>query len=173
MRLNAEQQERVESALWVVNAVLKRKGVSGDSELRSIGYLTLCICATKFDESRGVKWETYAYRSVLLKIIGAQMTEREKQRLQVTIGGKVCTQNMLDGLEVGSGERRTDKEFLMLLKSILAPLESQILELRLQGYLRRQICDKLQLPVKKYKGAWRRIKAKARTLRQMLSENFL
>lgn len=68
MCLDDKQRQVVENSAWIVNTVLQRQGLSFDEDLRQEAYLHLCRCVTRFDESRGIKWDTYAYSSLFLHI---------------------------------------------------------------------------------------------------------
>lgn len=68
MGLTDEQRKRVEQSAWIVNSVLKEQQLSYDEDLRQEGLLWLCKCAQRFDPTRGVKWSTYAYGSVFLRV---------------------------------------------------------------------------------------------------------
>lgn len=66
--MNDEQRRIVENSAWIVNTVLQRQGLAYDEDLRQEAYLHLCRCVVRFDESRGIKWDTYAYSSLFLHI---------------------------------------------------------------------------------------------------------
>lgn len=66
--LTVEQKQLVEEHLWVAKAVLKKYGLARDKDWQSIANLELIKCATKYDRAYGVKFSTYAYKSILLAI---------------------------------------------------------------------------------------------------------
>ena len=68
MTLTDEQRRLVEDSAWIVNTVLQRQELNHDEDLRQEAYLHLCRCATRFDATRGIKWDTYAYTSLFLHI---------------------------------------------------------------------------------------------------------
>lgn len=73
--LTAEQKKDIEESAWVVNAVLKRLGLSKDADMRQTAYLYLCESRQRYSPDHNTKWTTYAYKNVYLRV-------RKEQRRQ-------------------------------------------------------------------------------------------
>ena len=90
--MNDEQRQIVENSAWIVNTVLQRQGLAYDEDLRQEAYLHLCKCVVRFDESRGIKWDTYAYSSLFLhikKINGRKWRDSKRdEMLRKNLGSK-------------------------------------------------------------------------------------
>ena len=80
MTLTGEQQRIIEDSLWIVGAVGKRLRVK-DEDARSEAVLYMIQCLDRFDPSKGVKWETYAYKNVYLYMSRTMKTKQEKEKL--------------------------------------------------------------------------------------------
>ena len=76
--LTEEQQKLVEHSLWVVELALKRLSLLNNNDLRQQARLYLCKLVSRFDASKGVKWSTYAYKSIYFHIKWRQKVEKRK-----------------------------------------------------------------------------------------------
>ena len=74
--LTEEQQKLVEDSLWVVELALKRLSLLNNNDLRQQARLYLCKLVSRFDASKGVKWSTYAYKSIYFHIKWRQKVEK-------------------------------------------------------------------------------------------------
>ena len=77
--LTPKQQKIIEDSEWVINSVLNKLGRYGDEDLKQNGWLYMCQCIMRFDENRGVKWTTFAYKNIFLYL--KRICAEEKKNL--------------------------------------------------------------------------------------------
>lgn len=135
--LTEEQQKLVEDSLWVVELALKRLSLLNNNDLRQQARLYLCKLVSRFDASKGVKWSTYAYKSVYFHI---------KWRLKVEHRKNFDTVEKLDYYdlydqpfeEFPGGQLETQEQVGVLLQRC-SPDERVVAKLIMQGYNHREI----------------------------------
>lgn len=129
--LTESQKKTVEDSLWIVNAVLKRQGIA-DDDIRQSANVYLCRCIVRYDESKGVKWTTFAYKNVYLYIKRAYA--KEKERCQPL----VCIDNIPLKREIEPITNDKSSLVQLALKQLL-PFERRVLSLKTQGYTHSDI----------------------------------
>lgn len=163
MKLTQQQQDEIERSLWVVNTALKKQNLEHDKDLRQDAIVYMCKCITNFDPKQGIKWTTYAYRSVYLFI-------KRKHAKQVIKESRLDGDDALEFLEDNHGNEDA-KVFVELLKAQCSPTERKILQCKLDGYYfyeMRKILSLNRTTIKRYKNT---ITNKAKVLRCKLLEN--
>lgn len=153
MKLTSEQQKTILNSMWVVNTVLKELGESGNQDLKQFAVLSLCECLNNFDASKGTKWTTYAYSTLLYKL------KRERQR---ELKHNVCVN--IDNFYTLSTETDEEqvyaKETVNKIKDLCNDRELLIVELTMQGYSRKAISKQLGVSHTTIDKAWHNLKAK-------------
>lgn len=134
MKLTAAQQKDITDSIWVVNSALKKLGFSYDEDLRQQAILYMCRCRMRFDESRNVKWTTYAYSNIYMYLKRTLKARFEKEKKKHDFLIKVQPDVSMDIID-----EYTDKIDIENIKSICNEKERMILELRLQGKTYSQI----------------------------------
>ena len=128
-------KKRIEESTWIVRAVVNRLSPHDDDLLQSI-YLYLCKCVERFDEERGIKWSTYAFKSAYYYGL---MFLKQESRLQ-------CQELTEDILADESIEEDIEiKELLSGLMSRLTYLQQKIVKLKYEGYKNNEIRNALGL----------------------------
>lgn len=157
-QLTTEQQRLVENGSWVVNAVLKQLGLQDNDELRGNAYYYLCKCATRYDATKGVKWSTYAYKSVYLFVTRENAKEHEYQS------------HLVDDSILEETPTETDIESrvnatttLNRLRRLLTKGELRVLELKLKDLPTKDIAEQLGYSTEYVRLTWNEICHKARS----------
>ena len=140
--LNDSQRKLVESSIWVVNTALKKQGYEKDQDLKQDALLYMCQCAEKFDDTKGVKWTTYAYKNVYLFIKRTKAKERKRE-------SAVLEDDLFDLCETTEeifDDTRTYDNAKIKFDKIVAlctPQERQILQQKVCGYTHPQIAKQM------------------------------
>lgn len=156
MQLTANQQSIIENSLWVVNTALKRQNLSCNEDLRQQAILYMCQCLLRYDQSKNIKWTTYAYKNVYLYIKRMHLKESYKQLFEsgedlIVIGEKMTP------IEPTFDEFTT-KDIL----AVCSPTERQILSLKLNGYKYEEMSIILKCSESKIKKDMHNIREKTR-----------
>lgn len=156
-KLSPDEKNEIEQSLWVVNAVLKKQGQSGDEDLRQEACLYLMECYRRYDKRFGVKWTTYAYKSIYL-FVKRSIASKKKEENTVVGGETYETAKAANGKEeeynIGYKE----------LYEICNEQERKVLELRYIGYTRPEICEEIQTSEYYVNGIIKTLKEKAKNL---------
>lgn len=161
--LSLEQQEIIENSLWVVNTALKRQGLQADEDLRQSAILYMCKCLERFDPSKDIKWTTYAYKSVFLFIRRTHGKEMKKR--SIFIDDDIF--NIVEPVSFPLDEPimfNEIKHIIDSIKAVCSPEESQIIELKRQGYKVVEISSIMKCSTSKINGCMQSIKEKARCI---------
>lgn len=157
--LTPEQQKIIEDSMWVVNLALKKQGLSRDNDLRQSAMLYLCRCLERFDETLGIKWSTYAFKSVYLYIRRTNAKQLKHQEY------------LLDSQEIEKigAERLEADDFdnhmkIREIRAVCTPKEREVLDLKLKGYKGNEIYKILKRSNMTVGIQWSSIKQKAREL---------
>lgn len=156
MKLTDEQRKRVEWSAWIVNTVLKEQGLSWDMDLKQEAALWLCKCAQRFDPARGVKWSTYAYRSVYLRIKRLHDIRRINEAKRYDYECKTAEVGF--SIEDGSAARIMCEKIAQLCDE----QELSVLRYRYEGYTWDEVTRLMRLSHCKVAQLWKSICAKAR-----------
>lgn len=162
-RLTAEQQKLVKNSLWVVNTVMKAQNLEGNKDIRQQALLYMCKCAMRFDPTRGVKWETYAYKSANLYIKRIVAKERQKHSCIESIEELTHAESDLFGYIEPEIENNA-KYIVDTLKSRCSPEELQILTMTECGYKGYEISRELKCSASTLKMRMDSIREKAREI---------
>lgn len=154
MTLTGEQQRIIEDSLWIVGAVGKRLRVK-DEDARSEAVLYMIQCLDRFDPSKGVKWETYAYKNVYLYMSRTMKTKQEKEKLTVEVEEFTYTPSP-DNVE----EEVVRKLSVEAVFSALTPKERDVSSLIAQGYSFSRIAEMRGCSHQAVSCMWKRIKKK-------------
>ena len=155
--LNDEQRKTLEQSLWVVNTVIKELGLQLDDDMRSQASLYMCKCIERYDPKFGVKWSTYAYKSLYLYIKTRHAKEMVKKAPIVPIESCFNLATEMD-------DNIYNKLFIETLQTILTPLENEILTRKFKEQTAATIRKELNLTKKQFDEAWHSIKDKAGAL---------
>lgn len=151
-----EQRKRVADSLWVVNTALKEQGLGRDKDLKQDALLWLCKCAQRFDATRGVKWTTYAYLSVYLRIKRLNDNARRKEALERQYEANAPTSDNED-------EHFARVEYQRIY-SKCSEREKTVLDLRYAGYTWNEVSERLNCTHKKAREIWDSIREKAKEI---------
>ena len=154
MALTGEQQRIIEDSLWIVGAVGKRLRVK-DEDVKSEAVLYLIRCLDRFDPSKGVKWETYAYKNVYLYMSRTLKLRQVKDRRTVEVEEFICTP-AADNVEEEVMRRLSVEAVFAALK----PKERDIAFLIAQGYSFSVIAEMRGCSHQAVSCMWKRIKKK-------------
>lgn len=161
--LSKEQQNIIENSIWVVNTALKRQGLQADEDLRQSAILYMCKCLERFDPSKDIKWTTYAYKSVFLFIRRTHGKEMKKRSM--FIDDDIF--NLVEPIPSPLDEHimfNESKHIIDSIKAVCSPEESQIIELKRQGYKVVEISSIMKCSTSKINGCMQSIKEKAREI---------
>lgn len=158
--LTEAQKQTIENSLWIVNSVLKKQGIEANADMRQLAEICLIESISRFDESKGVKWTTYAYKTVFLYIKRTYARDCKRENRLVSI-----EEIRVKGDSVhltGEIERISDEksELVQLALKTLTPLERRILSLKTQGYKQQEIKQKCKCPLKTIQEGFKAIKEK-------------
>ena len=161
--LSKKQQEIIENSIWVVNTALKRQGLQADEDLRQSAILYMCKCLERFDTNQDIKWTTYAYKSVFLFIKRTHGKEVKKKSAIIDDDIFSLVEPIIPPLEE---PKCFDESKYMLdrLKAVCSPEESQIIELKRQGYRAVEISTIMKCSSSKVNACMQSIKDKAREM---------
>ena len=153
--MTAEQQQTILDTLWIGDNALRRQKRAYDEDLRQVAIIYLCKCLLRYNADLGVKWNTYAYKSVDLYI----RREIEKEK-------KMRNREIISAREYVIGERINKERALYLeIKENCTPRTQKVLELKLQGYNDREVRDIVHCANKKLCEMKREIKEIAREIK--------
>lgn len=162
--LSMEQQEIIENSLWVVNTALKRQGLQTDEDLRQMAILYMCKCLERFDPSKNIKWTTYAYKNVFLYIKRTHGKENKKRSMFVD--DDIMDLQEPQKLPIDDPELFNESKYMVeQIKAVCSPEESQIIELKRQGYKVVEISSIMKCSTSKINGCMQSIKEKAREMK--------
>lgn len=145
--LTAEQQNIIENSIWVVNTALKNQGLSlspKTEDLRQSAILYMCKVIQRYDPSRNIKWETFAYKNVFLFIKRQHLKEIKMENWEVDdeiTYALQATELPLEQLELFD-ESKCMVEQIM---NDCTPKERQYLTLKIQGYKGEEIASKMRV----------------------------
>lgn len=154
-----EQRKLVTDSLWVVNTALKEQGVGKDKDLKQDALLWLCQCAQRFDASRGVKWTTYAYSSVFLRIKRLRDISEHKAEMRKRYEHRVCA--TIEDDEKSDGNYDAHIEYRRIYEKC-DEREKIVLDLRYAGYTWEETAKRLGLSYKQVHSVWDKIREKAK-----------
>ena len=130
--LSIEQQKTIQESIWIVNTVLKAQKLSHDEDLRQSAILYMCKVIDRFDPSKGVKWETYAYKTMYLFVKRKHLKDIRKKFWEIDNEKATI---IADYMCIEEPELCDDSKYMVeRIKSLCTPKERQYLDLRLQGY---------------------------------------
>lgn len=160
--LNDEQRRLVETSIWVVNTVLKKQGLEGNKDLKQDALLYMCKCAERFNEEKGVKWTTFAYKNVYLYI-------KRIHAKQVQKASYVVKQDLFDlgnTLNEPQAEPLYNEQRYKIggIMAICTDKEKELLEAKLQGYTYPEIAIKMNCSASQINNAMKNIQNKARNM---------
>lgn len=161
--LTFEEQNIIENSLWIVNTALKKQGLQGNEDLKQSAVLYMCKCIKKYDPSKQVKWNTYAYKNVFLYIKRTNAKDNKRQSAFVN-------QDIYDMVEPVICHREQTNNFneskftLEKVKRVLDPKERQVIDLKLQGYKAFEISKIMGCSQSKINDYMQIIKSKARAM---------
>lgn len=135
--LTEEQQKLVEDSLWVVELALKRLSLTNNNDMRQQARLYICKLVSRFDASKGVKWSTYAYKSIYFHIKWRLKVEQRKNfdTMAKCDYYEVCDTSFG---EISSEQLERQEKVKGLLQKCNAE-ERQVAILIMQGYNHREI----------------------------------
>lgn len=139
--LSKTQQNIIENSIWVVNTALKNQGLAlspKTEDLRQSAILYMCKVIQRFDPSRNIKWETFAYKNVYLYIKRKHIKEIRRAKWEIDDE----TAYNLQHEELPLEEPKMFDEAKYMVEHIMkecSPKERQYLDLKLQGYKREEI----------------------------------
>lgn len=155
------ERERVESSGWIVSAVVSRLRPKDEDLSQSI-YLYLCYCAKRYDETRGVKWTTYAFKNAYY--YGLMLVKEECQREY-----KLCYDIPEEILADEDIEADIDNiSEINELCNNLNEIQKTIIELKYAGYKNNEIRKELGLGKNTYFKEIKKIHQVARKLKGVL-----
>ena len=157
--LNENEKQIILNSMWVVNTALKELGLGANKDYKQLALLELHRCVKVFDASRGVKWSTYAYNSVYLKIKRRRNKDYAKQKALVNENA-LCYKST----EINE-ERANAVHTINQLKKSLTEQELFVLEQIYKGYSAREIAEQLNRSRTYVKQIWSNIKSKATHLK--------
>lgn len=137
--LTNEQQEIITNSIWVVNTALKRQNLSYNEDLRQDAILYMCKCLDRFDSSKGVKWETYAYKNVFMYI------QRVNKKEHIVTEHMILTDKPI--IDLDKQQQIVDaKDKANQLKRIVSycnDKEKQLLKLKYMGFTIKEIAERM------------------------------
>lgn len=137
--LTPTQQSLVTNSMWIVNTALKRQGLSADKDLKQDALMYLCVCAERFDSSKGVQWDTYAYKSVYLYIKRKNLDNKKK------IPPCLEDESLIEDIEAEDSwqEDVLNGQKVKQIKAMCNSQELKVMCLKEQGYGRLEICREI------------------------------
>lgn len=155
--MTAVDKARVEESAWIVRSVVNRLKPNDDDLFQSI-YLYLCKCAGRFDECRGVKWSTYAFKSAYYYGL---MYLKQEARLQCQELGEdiMADEDIEEDIDL--------KELISGLMRGLTFIQQKIVKLKYEGYKNSEIRKTLGIGKNSYFREINEIHQVARTIRRI------
>lgn len=144
MQLNDKQRKIIEDSMWIINTVLKKNNLTKDLDLKQTATLYMCKCLLRFDDSKNVKWSTYAYKSLSFYIKRVHAREQIKK-------SRIIPQDVFDVINALNEHTDIDDEECYI-NDILSHYDEQervIIKLKLNGFNRKEICKATNMSVKK------------------------
>lgn len=160
--LNSEQQQMVESSIWVVNTALKKQGLEKDKDLKQDALLYMCQCAERFDKTQGVKWTTYAYKNVYLFIKRNHAKEMKRKSALIDQDLFDMNENLLQQFEEDLFNNPCQR--LKAFMSKCSPQQQTILTKGLEGYTIPEIALQINISNTQVANRLRGVKQKAREM---------
>lgn len=121
--------DRLEDSAWIVRAVVNRLKPNDEDLFQSI-YLYLCKCVERFDEGRGVKWSTYAFKSAYY--YGLMYLKQEARAQCQELGEDIIADEDIE-------EDIDLKELISGLMRRLTFIQQKIVKLKYEGYKHDEI----------------------------------
>lgn len=145
----------------MVNTALKRQGLQGNEDLRQSAILYMCECLKRFDPALNIQWTTFAYKNIFFYIKRKNSKEKQKQ-------ARIISEDIFDlKFDIVRAEINKDAKYIVEdIKSVLTPIERQIIDLKLQGYSAFEIGEKLRYSTSRINCFIRQIKEKAKELKK-------
>lgn len=134
--LSQEQQQIIENSLWVVNTALQKLNIK-DKDIEQDALLYMCKCIERFDPSKGIKWETYAYKNIFLYI--KRHSAREKINANMYVYEDEIKNNKPQ--KIYCNQVYTKKEQLKNIYNTCNDTEKMILKLKVQGYTIQEMSE--------------------------------
>lgn len=163
--LTSEQQKAIEESIWVVNLALKKQNLSYDNDLRQSAILYLCKCVQSFNPAMEVKWSTYAYKNIYFYI---KRTHAKQQKKTTSIYEQYTRRKYRDVEEYATeyleADNLADQMKVREIKAVCTPREREIIDLKLKGYKRIEICKELHISNTSVGKHLKNIETKAREL---------
>ena len=160
--LDEKQREIIENSLWIVDVALSKQNIQDDEDMRQEAAMYLCKCLERFDGSKGVKWTTYAFKSVYLFL------KRKKNTQTKRIYKEICCESLPEPLhdelclnEINNAE--------YIVNTVCSPLERFIIDLREKGYNGAEIGAITKRSVKEIYRCLQRIRRKIQTEQQCIT----
>lgn len=128
------REQVIQNSMWIVNTVLKEQKLQLDDDLRQDACLYLIKCYDRFDSSKGVKWSTYAYKSIYLYVLRVNAKNKAVENK--------CEHNEVPILNRADKDMEEQVATTFLLKEIrnfITPEEKKIFDLLYKGYSAKQI----------------------------------
>ena len=145
--LNEEQREMVLSNMGLVYSIAVKKGVIQDEDAVQYGFLGLCRAAESFDKNYGVKFSTFAYSYIIRWIDGLYSDIKHKGRV---VGGSLVYTDDITKYKQEITAGIDDKIFLSTILDKVDDCSRKILIMLYQGYLQKQITERLNISPSKY-----------------------
>ena len=157
--LTEQEKQTILNSMWVVNTVLKELDCSKNKDYKQLAILLLHKCIKLYDASKGVKWTTYAYNFLYLKLKSQKSKDYAKRQM-------IASENGLHFVSIPFNEERaTAVATLTQLKKLLTEQEIFVLEQKQLGYSLTEISKKLNRSHTYTSKLWQSIKDKATPLK--------
>lgn len=157
MVLDDKQREIIENSLWIVKYALQVNKIQDyDEDLYQSAVLELIKCLGRFDESRGVKWTTFAVRSIVLYVRREKTKGHNENQISLSDNSLYKVEDITD-----YDNDVTWKWIAEDLFSVLTEKEKEIALLRLKGYTRAEIRKELNLSRRALDTIYKHIREKA------------
>ena len=165
-KLTDFQQKTIEDSIWIVNTVLQKLGLNccpDTEDLRQTAILHMCKVIRRFDPDRNIKWETFAYTCIYRFIKTKHIRETRKRMHEIKCEEIYTPQSMQMPLEEMECAER-NKHKVAQLMSVCTPKERLYLDLKMQGYTRKEIEQLMGVPQGYVRKCHEEIKRKAQVL---------
>lgn len=165
--LTEQQKEIIQNSLWIVNTVLKKQNLQHNNDWRQSALLYLCKCLERFDATKGVKWETYAYKNVFLYL------KRQVYRTQdkTSISNDALFMTISEQYYMESEDTSYKELYTYVYNTYCDTIERQVLDLRLQGYTLKEVAKIMGLSFGKLTHICSAIKRKFEETKQTKEKN--
>jgi RNA polymerase sigma factor (sigma-70 family) len=152
--LNDIQRDLIKNNLWVVNTAIKRLNLQGNEDYCQMGKLYLCQCTERFNEAKGVKFTTYAYKNVYLYLKRIRAKEISENNLYTDIDVDIAGANVVEVVQTCT----------TISKLPLNKTQKQILRMKANGYTLKETAKDLKCSISKVEQNLRKTKSKLKNL---------